>query len=112
MSIDYKLIGSRIKKHRLLMGKTQEQFAEYLDVTVGYVSQMERGITKISLDRLSTIAEYLNCPMTDLISDVSTHDKNYMTSEFLDSYLQLTPKEKSIVSNLIKAYIEQKKDCH
>lgn len=51
MSIDYKLLGNRIKEQRIAKGTTQEHFAEQMDVSVGYVSQMERGITKISLER-------------------------------------------------------------
>ena len=47
MSIDYKLIGSRIKSERIRQKITQEKLAESLDVSVGYVSQLERGITKI-----------------------------------------------------------------
>ena len=50
MRIDYKLIGNRIKTERKKSGITQEVLAEMLDVTVGYVSQVERGITKISLE--------------------------------------------------------------
>ena len=46
MSIDYKLLGERIKQQRRIKGTTQENFAEYLNVSVGYISQIERGITK------------------------------------------------------------------
>ena len=59
MAIDYKLLGERIKTKRIAKGTTQEHFAEHLDVSVGYISQIERGITKINLDRLSTVADYL-----------------------------------------------------
>jgi DNA-binding XRE family transcriptional regulator len=40
MSLDYKLIGSRIKSARKRMGMTQETLAEKIDVSVGYVSQV------------------------------------------------------------------------
>ena len=46
MHVDYKLIGGRIKERRKARGMTQEQLAEALSVTVGYVSQMERGVTR------------------------------------------------------------------
>ena len=48
MNIDYKLIGERIKRMRKSNGITQEILAERLNVSIGYVSQVERGITKIS----------------------------------------------------------------
>ena len=54
MSIDYKLIGKRIKTKRQHIGLTQEKMAEHLLVSVGYVSQIERGISKPNLEMLST----------------------------------------------------------
>ena len=50
MNVDYSLIGERIKKTRKMRGMTQDALAERLGVSIGYVSQVERGITKISLD--------------------------------------------------------------
>lgn len=41
--------------------------AEYMDVSISYVSQIERGITKISIGTLYEIAEFLNCDVTDLL---------------------------------------------
>ena len=41
MNVDYKLIGSRIKAERKKLGITQEVLAEKLDVSIGYVSQIE-----------------------------------------------------------------------
>ena len=51
MNVDYKLIGERIQKTRKSKGMTQDVLAEKLGVSIGYVSQVERGITKISLHR-------------------------------------------------------------
>ena len=59
MHIDYKLIGERIKKIRKACGLTQEILAEKLNVSIGYISQVERGITKISLDLLAAISSIL-----------------------------------------------------
>jgi transcriptional regulator with XRE-family HTH domain len=81
MSVDYRLIGTRIKEKRKEAGKTQEQLAENLSVTVGYVSQLERGITKISLDTLSNICAALNCDMEYFVSGVTMENKEYMKDE-------------------------------
>ena len=61
MSVDYRSIGGRIKQRRRAAGMTQEQLAERLFVTVGYVSQLERGISKTNLDMLSKICTILDC---------------------------------------------------
>ena len=53
MAVDFFTVGQRIQKRRKMLHKTQEQMAEALSVTVGYISQIERGVTKIRLDTLS-----------------------------------------------------------
>lgn len=109
MSIDYKLIGKRIKTKRIAMGQTQEFFAEYMDVSVGYVSQLERGTTKISLDRLAVISDYLGCNITDLIDGSSYSDPSYMKNEFQSIYDQLSGSERKLVLELLKTYLKEKK---
>ena len=78
MNIDYKLIGSRIKKERIKQGLTQESLAERLDVSIGYVSQVERGITKISLDLLGAISAILECDVAHFIMESATNSQYYM----------------------------------
>ena len=73
MNIDYKLIGERIKKARKLMGMTQDMMAEKLGVSIGYVSQVERGITKISLDLLGAISSILECDIASFITESATN---------------------------------------
>lgn len=108
MLVDYKLLGSRIKQRRLAKGATQENFAEYMDVSVGYVSQLERGITKISLDRLAVICEYLGCDMGSLLEGVNTGTSDYLNTELDVLYKELSARDKRLLTTLIKCYIENK----
>ena len=105
MNVDYKLIGHRIKEERKKKGYTQEHLAEKLDVTVGYVSQVERGITKISLDLLARIASILQCDPASFISGTAVKLENYMEEPFLRQYGSLTPKEKLLVNNFMDMLI-------
>lgn len=57
MTLNYKIIGSRIKIRRKMKDVTQEQMAEDLNLSVGFISQLERGICKVSLDTLANITE-------------------------------------------------------
>ncbi|MEG1773897.1 MAG: helix-turn-helix transcriptional regulator, partial [Oscillospiraceae bacterium] len=61
MKIDFSAIGKRIQCRRRQQKKTQDELAEALLVSVGYVSQIERGVTKISLETLAGIADFLGC---------------------------------------------------
>lgn len=75
MGIDFSLIGSKIQQQRRHQKKTQENMADALNVSVSYISQIERGVTKISLDTLKHISEYLNCSLITLLEDVIQSDK-------------------------------------
>ena len=56
MNVDYGAIGQRIKQVRRSRDMTQERLAEALSVSVGYISQIERGVTRwLRWRRTSTV---------------------------------------------------------
>ena len=99
MSIDYKLIGSRIKSERIRQKITQEKLAESLDVSVGYVSQLERGITKISL---SEISDLLGTDITYFLSGSSIDGNDYLMSDIHDVICQLPGDRRLLLYQILK----------
>lgn len=110
MSLDYRLLGERIKRQRRLKGTTQENFAEYLNVSVGYISQIERGISKVSLERLIEISEYLDCGVDFLLEGTSPGDEKYLANELNGLFSQLSAYEKKMLTHLLKEYLSIKKE--
>lgn len=104
MAVDFKLIGKRIQSKRKSIHKTQEDMAEYLDVSVGYISNMERGTTKISLTTLANISDFLGCDISELVSQTSTGSADYLKSELNAIIDSFGNKEKNILLNLLKTY--------
>ena len=101
MVINYELLGKRIKNARLSAKKTQEQSAEHLDVSVSYISQLERGVTKISLDTLAQIADFVHADISTLITGVAVNDNRYMFDEINLNISDLYPKELQMVNDFI-----------
>ena len=97
MGIDYFALGQRIQKKRKSQNKTQENLSEAISVTVGYISQIERGITKINLETLSNIAEYLHCDIADFLSDTVKMSDNYLFEDFLEMLKKLSPYNRKIL---------------
>jgi len=56
------LICKNIKKFRLEKGLTQEKLSELCNISVDYLSEIERGKKTPSLKRFITIAEKLEMP--------------------------------------------------
>lgn len=105
MWVDYKVLGERIKTQRKIKGTTQEHFAEHLNVSVGYISQIERGITRVSLERLIEISRYLGCGIDFLLEGTSPNDEKYLANEFNELFQQLSTSEKKMLTHLLKEYL-------
>ncbi len=106
MAIDYKLIGARIKKARKSQGKTQEKLAEDLQVTVGYISQIERGITKINLEMLSKLTAELDCDMAYLVSGIETNRSTYMSEEITSKMKKLDDDDRNMIIEIINVVLK------
>ena len=63
-----KLIGKRIQKLRKEKGLTQQQFAEMIDLSTNYVSDVERGTRNISLKAISKLADGLKVEVKELFN--------------------------------------------
>ncbi len=106
MNIDYKLIGLRIKENRRITGLTQEQLAKRLDVTVGYVSQLERGISKVSLDTLGRITAVLDCDITVFLVNSAVNQESYLCGELIEKFRKLNPTQKKLVIKICDDILE------
>lgn len=103
MSIDYSIIGSRIQKVRKTKRLTQEKLAEILDVSVGYVSQIERGFSKPNLEMLSMISSALECDICYLIGGTVREQETYLDDELIRKYSKLSTDQKALAIRLIDA---------
>lgn len=102
MNVDYCAIGQRIKQVRRARGMTQEQLAEDLLVSVGYVSQIERGVTKINLDTLAAMATHLDCDLAELVTGVSVAQSHYLDRELADLVEALDGQRKKLLLEIAK----------
>ena len=90
---NYEQLGSRIKENRCKKGLSQSALAEYADVSVPYISQIETGKKKIGLERIIAIVAALNVSVDylltdrmkeiDLLNDCSCYEKRIITEALL-----------------------------
>ncbi|MEG1576070.1 MAG: XRE family transcriptional regulator [Clostridium sp.] len=59
-------IGAKVKALRISKNYTLKQLSEGTGLSVGFLSQMERGISSIAIDSLAKIADVLNFPLANL----------------------------------------------
>jgi transcriptional regulator with XRE-family HTH domain len=70
-------IGERIRSLRQLSALTQEELAERAGLTKGFISQVERDRTSISLDSLVQILDALGENISDFFADSEEKDIVY-----------------------------------
>ena len=58
--MDWGAIGSRIRKQREYMGYTREQFAELIEITPKFCSDIETGVKGMSVPTLCKISQTLH----------------------------------------------------
>lgn len=64
-----RLLGEAIRAKRKELKYSQEKLAEKADLSPAYLSDLERGVQTISVDRLVRVAEALKVKLSDLVHD-------------------------------------------
>jgi transcriptional regulator with XRE-family HTH domain len=74
-------IGEDIRAIRKSKGVTLTEMARELDRSVGYLSQVERGISSVSTEDLGRIAHYFDVPLSWFLmkSEVPENERGYIT---------------------------------
>lgn len=106
MAIDYSVIGSRIKQARLAKNMTQEDLADKIDISVAFLSRVERGNSHINLKRLNQLCGLLDVSEGYLLNGASSSSENYLDKEFTELIKSVSPEKQKLIYNVAKAIAE------
>lgn len=86
-------IGEKIRKHRIKANLTQEKLAEYSDLSINFISKLERGQKKnISILKLNAICQALEISISELLQE----ENNISLAHLTPSSLQLVHELKTL----------------
>ena len=108
MAIDYNVIGERIKKVRKNKELTQEQLAEKMDVSIAFLSRIERGSSQINLKRLTQICEILDVSEGEILNGVSNKSNKYLDFEFANLLKDCSSEQQKLIYDIAKVIANQK----
>ena len=94
---NYRLIGKRIRELREKFGMTQENLAEAIEVSVPYVSHIERGMKRPSLQILVRIAVAFEITVDTLLIGSQPTDKEVVCAEVQKLLDDCSPKERRML---------------
>lgn len=107
MALDFSIIGERLKKARMDKGLTQEDLAEKLDVSVAFLSRIERGSSHVNLKRLNELCDLLNVTEGYILNGASSTSNKYLTSEFSEILKKCSPEKQKMIYKIAKVIAEE-----
>lgn len=102
MAIDYSVIGQRIKQARIAKNLTQEDLAEKIDISVAFLSRVERGSSHINLRRLNQLCRLLDVSEGYILNGASSSSENYLTKEFSELLKGCSPETQRLIYDVAK----------
>ncbi len=102
MSIDYSIMGERLKKARLSKKLTQEDLAEEMDVSVAFLSRVERGKSPINLKRLTQLCTLLDISEGYILSGTANDSESYLSNEFKAILDSCSPSKQKLIYDIAK----------
>lgn len=98
-------MGDRIKEARKKNRLTQEQLAERVDVSLEYISQIERGLKMPSMQLFIKLIEVLDASADYLLRDAVSTRNLYGDKQIAGKLERLSPKQRVALEALIDTYL-------
>ena len=101
---DWKNFGSRVKMYREQIGMTKEKFAESVNRSENYISELEKGNTSCSVHTLHQISKILKVSCDNILYGEIVMKNDYSNKEILLQMIDRCDEEElEILKNLIVA---------
>lgn len=97
--------GALVKKLRIENNLTQSQVAEALDVTPGYISNVENNRTAMSLRMLTYYARLVGCSLDSLVGDLEPeYSETALDRELYEAITKLDTETKEKLLKTIQVW--------
>jgi len=100
--MEYRLIGNRIKAARQEKRMTQEKFAEFLGVSVSFISQVESGGKKFNLERITEVCKILDKPISYFIDGSTESLDDPKIADIVELLSTMNLKKLRLIRDLVR----------
>lgn len=102
-------IGLRIKKLRKQAGLTQAELGEKIGYSCKHVSELERGITGISIDLQILLSNFFHCSIDYLLTGKEMSSVDHLLP---DTILEILHSENQKEIKLLRSYLDLYSKIH
>lgn len=105
--MDQRSIGRLMQQYRENAGLSQEQLAEAVGLSAIFISFIERGVKKPSLDKFVEIVNVLNITADQLLVGVLKNGYKIRASKLTEILDTLPPDEQNRVLSVVEAMVQK-----
>ncbi len=106
MNMDFSNIGKRIQTTRMENKISQKEMADFLGISMNYISRLENGKTKIELKTFIKICDFLNISIYDVLNEKSDNIIRYMDKELYELIVKCNLEKQRLICNMVKLLIK------
>ncbi len=106
MNIDFSNIGKRIQATRIENKISQKEMADFLGISLNYISKLENGKTNIDLKTFMKICDFLNISIYDVLNEKSDNIIRYMDKELYELIIKCNLEKQKLIYNMVKLLIK------
>lgn len=102
MAIDYQSIGKRLQSGRKEKKMTQEELAEQVGITVVYLSKVENGRVRPTLELLDSLCGAVGISLSTLFSGVQIQGDDYANEKVVKLFRACSPNIKEAALDILE----------
>lgn len=106
MAIDYQAIGRRLQDSRKAQHMTQELLAERVGITVVYLSKVENGRVRPTLELLDSLCNTLGITLSDVLTGVQIQEDDYANERVVALLRSCAPNIKEAALDILERLSE------
>ena len=99
-------LGRRIQANRATLGMKQEELAELAELSVNYISAIERGVKCPSLDAFVRIANALEVSSDELLRDSLAVRFDIRSTDLGERISLLKPRDKEVILDVVALLVK------
>lgn len=103
--MDRTALGKRIREERIHCGMTQEQVAEYINVSTTYVGLIERGERSVTLEKLILLARCFHVTIDYLLADFIPLSNSMQDKMLLSLWNSAGEQERNMILSIIQSVL-------
>ena len=96
-----------MRKARLDKNLTQEQLAEQIDVSIAFLSRVERGSSHINLKRLTQICNILGISEGVILNGAPEDSKDYLNADFKEILEKASPEKQKLIYKIAEIIVNE-----